>query len=219
MPTSRCMIFVSPDGERSMNTYLGISAELGPEDVSDDVAHQAEIVFLEGYLFDKPKGKDAFTRMARSCRAAGGMAGIAISDPFCVERHRDDFVKLIANEMDYVIGNEAEIRSLFQDDNLDKDLARVAELCPLVVCTRSGDGVSIIHEGTRIDIPVTKIVPVDATGAGDQFAAGFLFGLATGADMETAGRMGTVAATEVIGHMGPRPEADLKALFRRNGLL
>ena len=219
LPTSRCMIFVSPDGERSMNTYLGISAELGPEDVSDDVAHQAEIVFLEGYLFDKPKGKDAFTRMARSCRAAGGMAGIAISDPFCVERHRDDFVKLIANEMDYVIGNEAEIRSLFQDDNLDKDLARVAELCPLVVCTRSGDGVSIIHEGTRIDIPVTKIVPVDATGAGDQFAAGFLFGLATGADMETAGRMGTVAATEVIGHMGPRPEADLKALFRRNGLL
>ena len=219
LPTSRCMIFVSPDGERSMNTYLGISAELGPDDVTEGVASEAEVVFLEGYLFDKPKGKDAFTRMARSCRAAGGMAGIAISDPFCVERHRDDFVKLIANEMDYVIGNEAEIRSLFQDDNLDKDLARVAELCPLVVCTRSGDGVSIIHEGTRIDIPVTKIVPVDATGAGDQFAAGFLFGLATGADMETAGRMGTVAATEVIGHMGPRPEADLKALFRRNGLL
>ncbi|MCR8548732.1 adenosine kinase [Salipiger sp. P9] len=219
LPTSRSMIFVSPDGERSMNTYLGISAELGPEDVSEEVAAQADIVFLEGYLFDKPKGKDAFTRMARTCRAAGGMAGIAISDPFCVERHREDFLRLIANEMDYVIGNEAEIRSLYQDDHLDKDLARVAAICPLVVCTRSGDGVSIIRDGVRTDVPVQKVVPVDATGAGDQFAAGFLFGLATGADMETAGRMGTVAASEVISHMGPRPEADLKALFRRNGLL
>ncbi|GGG70201.1 adenosine kinase [Salipiger pallidus] len=219
LPSSRCMIFVSPDGERSMNTYLGISAELGPEDVSDEVGAQAEIVFLEGYLFDKPKGKEAFTRMARTCRAAGGMAGIAISDPFCVERHRDDFLKLIANEMDYVIGNEAEIRSLYQDDSLEADLARVAELCPLVVCTRSGDGVTIIHNGERTDVPVTKVVPVDATGAGDQFAAGFLYGLATGADMATAGRMGTVAASEVIGHMGPRPEADIRALFRREGLI
>ncbi|MDO6584270.1 adenosine kinase [Salipiger sp. 1_MG-2023] len=219
LPTSRSMIFVSPDGERSMNTYLGISAELGPEDVSEDVAAQAEIVFLEGYLFDKPKGKDAFTRMARKCRAAGGIAGIAISDPFCVERHRDDFLRLIANEMDYVIGNEAEIRSLYQDDHLDKDLKRVAAVCPLVVCTRSGDGVSVMKDGQRIDVPVTKVVPIDATGAGDQFAAGFLYGLATGADMETCARMGTVAASEVIAHMGPRPEADVKALLRREGLI
>ena len=219
LPTSRSMIFVSPDGERSMNTYLGISAELGPEDVAEEIAGQADIIFLEGYLYDKPKGKEAFLRAARTCRKAGGLAGIAISDPFCVERHRDDFLRLIANEMDYVIGNEAEIRSLYQDDHLDKDLARVAEVCPLVVCTRSGDGVSIIKDGARTDVPVTKVVPVDATGAGDQFAAGFLYGLANGADMETAGRMGTVAASEVISHMGPRPEADLKALFRKNNLI
>jgi len=219
LPTSRSMIFVSPDGERSMNTYLGISAELGPEDVSEDVASQSEIIFLEGYLFDKDKGKEAFLRAARSCRAAGGKAGIAISDPFCVERHRDDFLKLIAEEMDFVIGNEEEIRSLYQDESLEADLARVAEVCPLVVCTRSGDGVTIIKDGVRTDISVTKVVPVDATGAGDQFAAGFLYGLATGADMDTAGRIGCVAAGEVISHMGPRPEANMQALMRQNGLM
>lgn len=218
LPTSRSMIFVSPDGERSMNTYLGISAELGPEDVSDDVAAQAEIVFLEGYLFDKDKGKAAFIATARACRATGGKAGISISDPFCVERHRDDFLTLIRDEMDYVIGNEEEIRALFQNNDLDADLAAAAAICPLVVCTRSGDGVTIMHNGTRTDIPVTKVVPVDATGAGDQFAAGFLYGLATGQDMETAGRMGAIAAAEVISHMGPRPEASLPDLFRAAGL-
>ena len=219
LPTSRSMIFVSPDGERSMNTYLGISAELGPDDVSEDVAAEADIVFLEGYLFDKDKGKDAFKRTARACRAAGGRAGIAISDPFCVERHRADFLALIENELDYVIGNEAEIRALYQNDDLEGDLAAVAAICPLVVCTRSGDGVTILHEGRRIDVPVTRVTPVDATGAGDQFAAGFLYGLAAGADMETAGRMGCVAASEVISHMGPRPETSLPELFRAEGLL
>ena len=219
LPTSRSMIFVSPDGERSMNTYLGISAELGPDDVDESVAAGAEVVFLEGYLFDKDKGKDAFIRTARACRAAGGKAGIAISDPFCVERHRADFVSLIDNEMDFVIGNEAEIRSLYHDNDLEADLARVAAACPLVVCTSSGDGVSIMHEGKRTDIPVTKIVPVDATGAGDQFAAGFLFGLVSGRDMETCGRMGNVCAAEVISHIGPRPEVDMKALFAEHGLL
>ena len=218
LPTSRSMIFVSPDGERSMNTYLGISAELGPEDVSENVTGQAEIIFLEGYLFDKDKGKEAFLRAARTCRAGGGRAGIAISDPFCVERHREDFLRLIRDEMDYVIGNEAEIRSLFQNDDLEADLRAVGEICPLVVCTRSGDGVTILQEGARTDVPVKKIVPIDATGAGDQFAAGFLCGLAQGRDMETCGRMGSVAAAEVISHVGPRPEANLQALFRQHGL-
>ncbi|WP_136442002.1 adenosine kinase [Pacificoceanicola onchidii] len=219
LPTSRSMIFVSPDGERSMNTYLGISSELGPDDVSEEVTGEAEIVFLEGYLFDKPKGKEAFLRAARTCRAAGGKAGIAISDPFCVERHRDDFLTLIENEMDFVIGNEAEIRSLYQNDDLDADLKAVSAICPLVVCTRSGDGVTIIRDGVQTNIPVEKVIPVDATGAGDQFAAGFLFGLASGVNMETAGRMGCTAAAEVISHIGPRPEANMQALFRQKGLI
>ncbi|MCE0505460.1 MULTISPECIES: adenosine kinase [unclassified Roseivivax] len=219
LPTSRSMIFVSPDGERSMNTYLGISAELGPDDVDEAVAAEAEVVFLEGYLFDKDKGKDAFAKMARACRKAGGKAGIAISDPFCVERHRADFLDFIENELDYVIGNEAEIRALFQKDDLEADLEAVAAICPLVVCTRSGQGCTILRDGTRTDVPVEHITPVDATGAGDQFAAGFLYGLVTGAEMFRAGEMGHAAAREVIGHMGPRPETSLPDLFRDKGLV
>ena len=219
LPTSRSMIFVSPDGERSMNTYLGISAELGPEDVDAAVAADTEIVFLEGYLFDKDKGKEAFIAMARACRAAGGKAGIAISDPFCVERHRTDFLMLIEHELDYVIGNEDEIKSLFETDDLHAALEKTAAICPLVACTRSGDGVSIIQNDVRVDVPVEKIIPVDATGAGDGFAAGFLFGLATGADIRTCGEMGCTVAGEVIRHMGPRADRNLQALFRDKGLL
>jgi sugar/nucleoside kinase (ribokinase family) len=219
LPTSRSMIFVSPDGERSMNTYLGISTDLGPADVPDDVARRAKIMFLEGYLFDKDQGKEAFVQASRLTRAAGGMAGIAISDPFCVDRHRADFLRMIGEELDYVIGNEAEIKSLFETDDLEDALARTAGLCPLVVCTRSGDGVTLLRGDQRVDVPVNKVVPVDATGAGDQFAAGFLFGLATGRDLETCGRMGNICAAEVISHIGPRPQTDIKTLFAQAGLL
>jgi len=218
LPTSRSMIFVSPDGERSMNTYLGVSADLGPEDVDEGVAASARIVFLEGYLFDKDKGKEAFKRMARACRGAGGQAGIAISDPFCVERHRADFLDLIENELNYVIGNEEEIKSLFETDDLEDALAKTAAICPLVACTRSGDGVTILADGVRTDVPVQKIVPIDATGAGDGFAAGFLYGLALGHDMETCGRMGCAVAGEVIRHVGPRAETDLKSVFEASGI-
>ena len=219
LPTSRSMIFVSPDGERSMNTYLGISSDLSSEDVSSDVAGSAKIIFLEGYLFDKDKGKTAFLEAARDCRAGGGKTGIAISDPFCVERHRADFLKLIETDLDYVIGNEAEICALFETDDLEDAIARTAGICPLVVCTRSGDGVTAVQDGTRVDVPVDKIVPVDATGAGDQFAAGFLYGLASDRDLETCARMGNVCAREVIGHIGPRPEADMRALMKEAGLV
>ncbi len=219
LPTSRSMIFVSPDGERSMNTYLGISSELSSQDVPNAVAGGAELMFLEGYLFDKPKGKAAFLAAARACRQSGGKIGISISDPFCVDRHRADFLALISHDLDFVIGNEAEIRSLFETDRLEDALALTAALCPLVVCTRSGDGVTVMEGTVRIDVPVQKIVPVDATGAGDQFAAGFLFGLATGRDLETCARIGTVCAREVISHIGPRPEADLIALLQAEGLL
>lgn len=219
LPTSRSMIFVSPDGERSMNTYLGISTDLGPADVPDAVASSAKIMFLEGYLFDKDQGKQAFLEASRLTRAAGGKAGIAISDPFCVDRHRADFLRMIADELDYVIGNEAEIRSLFETDDLEDALARTAAMCGTVVCTRSGDGVTLIRDGERVDVPVTKITPVDATGAGDQFAAGFLYGMATGRDLETCGKMGNICAAEVISHVGPRPEADIMALFKAQGLV
>ena len=218
LPTSRSMIFVSPDGERSMNTYLGISSDLGPEDVPEHTASNAEIIFLEGYLFDKDKGKEAFRQASRFARAGGGKAGIAISDPFCVERHRADFLDMICNELDYVIGNEHEMKSLFETDDLEAAMAKTADMIPLMVCTRSGDGVTIIGDGQRHDISVETVTPVDATGAGDQFAAGFLYGLATGADLETCGRMGNLCAAEVISHIGPRPVADMKAAFASAGL-
>jgi len=219
LPSSRSMIFVSPDGERSMNTYLGISSELSSQDVAGDVAGGAELMFLEGYLFDKDKGKAAFLEAARTCRKGGGKIGIAISDPFCVDRHRRDFLALIEHELDFVIGNEAEIMSLFETDRLEDALVLTAGLCPLVVCTRSGDGVTVMAGPDRIDVPVEKIVPVDATGAGDQFAAGFLYGMATGRDMQTSARIGCVCAREVITHIGPRPETDMIEMLKAEGLL
>ncbi|NBZ86560.1 adenosine kinase [Stagnihabitans tardus] len=217
LPTSRSMIFVSPDGERSMNTYLGISSELGPEDVSDDVAGSTSLLFLEGYLYDKPKGKAAFERAAKLCQKAGGKAGIALSDPFCVDRHRDDFRRLV-KDLDYVIGNEHEWSSLYQTD-LSSALEQASRDAGMVACTRSGEEVIVVRGDERAVVPVHRIVPVDATGAGDQFAAGFLYGVATGQSLATCGRMGCVAAAEVISHYGARPETDLKALFRQQGLL
>ena len=218
LPTSRSMIFVSPDGERSMNTYLGISAELGPDDVSDDVAGAAQVLFLEGYLYDKPKGKEAFQRAARLCRQAGGQAGIALSDPFCVDRHRSDFRELV-RELDFVIGNQEEWTSLYETEDLGAALEQAAAEAGCVVCTRSGADVVLVRGDEEAVVPVTRVTPVDATGAGDQFAAGFLYGYVTGAPLATCGRMGVAAAAEVISHMGPRPEADLKALFRRAELI
>ena len=217
LPTSRSMIFVSPDGERSMNTYLGISSELGPVDVSDDVAGKAELLFLEGYLYDKPSGKQAFERAVQLCHANGGKAGIALSDPFCVDRHRDDFRRLV-KDLDYVIGNEHEWSSLYETD-LSSALEQAAQDSGLVVCTRSGHDVIVVRGDEQAIVPVHRIVPVDATGAGDQFAAGFLYGMATGQSLAVCGRMGCVAAAEVISHFGARPETDLKALFRKEGLI
>lgn len=217
LPTSRSMIFVSPDGERSMNTYLGISSELGPDDVSDAVAGRARILFLEGYLYDKDKGKEAFEKAARLTRGAGGKAGIALSDPFCVDRHRDSFRRLV-KELDYVIGNEHEWCSLYQTD-LSAALEQAATDAGTVVCTRSGHDVVLVRGEEEAVVPVRRVVPVDATGAGDQFAAGFIYGLATGAPLAVAGRMGCIAAAEVIGHFGARPEADVMALFRQEGLI
>ena len=219
LPTSRSMIFVSDDGERSMNTYLGISAELGPEDVNLEVASNAEIVFLEGYLFDKDKGKDAFVKLAKECRSAGGLSGIAISDPFCVERHLPDFLSLIKNELDYVVGNKEEIMALFQTDNLENALSKAADISQLVVCTRSSEGVTAIQDGNRVDFKVKPITPVDATGAGDQFAAGFLYGLAMNSELEVACSMGCICAEEVISHVGPRPEVSMINKFSEMKLI
>jgi sugar/nucleoside kinase (ribokinase family) len=185
--------------------------------VADDVAGQAELLFLEGYLYDKPQGKAAFERAAHLCQANGGRAGIALSDPFCVERHRDDFRRLV-KDLDYVIGNEHEWCSLYQTD-LSTALEMAAADSGLIACTRSGHDVIVVRGDEQAVVAVHRVVPVDATGAGDLFAAGFLYGIATGQSLATCGRMGCVAAAEVISHYGARPEADLKALFHKEGLI
>ena len=218
LPTSRSMIFVTPDGERSMNTYLGISTELGPDDVNDAVAGNAGLLFLEGYLFDKDKGKAAFMSAARAARAGGGKAGITLSDPFCVDRHRDDFRALV-RELDFVIGNEHEWKSLYQTEDLGAALERAAEESGTIVCTRSGHDVVLVEGGKTVTVPVQTVTPIDATGAGDQFAAGFLYGMATGKPLAVSGRMGCIAAAEVIGHYGARPEASVRDMFAAEGLI
>jgi len=218
-PTSRSMIFVSPDGERSMNTYLGAGADFDEGDVDASVAGGTRYLFLEGYLYDKPEGKRAFTAAARACHNGGGKVGISLSDPFCVDRHRDDFMRLIEEQMDFTIGNEEEWLSLYQTDDLEAALAQAAAVCETVVCTRSGDPVILIRAGERADVPVTRVTPVDATGAGDQFAAGFLYGMATGQTLETSGKMGVAAAAEVIAHVGPRPKRALRTVFAERGLI
>ncbi len=217
-PTSRSMIFVSPDGERSMNTYLGAGAEFSSDDVDPSVMENARYLFLEGYLFDKDKGKTAFRAAASACRHAGGQAGLTLSDPFCVDRHRESFRQLIEDEMDFVIGNEEEWLSLYETRDLSTALQEAAMVCPLVVCTRSGHPVVIRSDDQEIHVPVVEVTPVDATGAGDQFAAGFIYGLATGQDLETSGKMGVAAAAEVIGHIGPRPKRPLRIVFEEAGL-
>ncbi len=218
LPTSRSMIFVTPDGERSMNTYLGISADLSTEDVPLDVAEAADHLFLEGYLFDKPKGKAGFLKAAQACHRGGGKAGIALSDPFCVDRHRADFRRLVRDEMDFVIGNVHEWESLYQT-GLEAALAQAAADCGTVVCTRSAQDVMLIRAGERVEVPVHRVTPVDATGAGDQFAAGFIYGMAQGYPLAVAGRMGVLCASEVITHFGARPERDLLADFRAHGVI
>ncbi len=218
-PTSRSMIFVSPDGERSMNTYLGAGADLNSADVAGDLFSGSKFLFLEGYLFDKDDGKTAFVEASQLMHAAGGKSGITLSDPFCADRHRADFQRLIRDELDFTLGNEAEWKTLYETDDLESALSQASAACDTIVCTRSGDSVIMIRDGERAEAPVTPITPVDATGAGDQFATGFLYGMATGQTLDVSGRMGVVAAAEVIRHIGPRPQVDLKLLFSDAGLI
>lgn len=217
LPTSRSMIFVSPDGERSMNTYLGAGADISSVDVPD--VFGTGLLFLEGYLFDKDDGKTAFSEAATKMKAAGGRSVITISDPFCAERHRDDFKRLIAEDMDIAIGNDAEWMTLYETDDLDAALAQAAAVCDIVACTRGGDPVWVQQGDTRFTADVTPVTPVDATGAGDQFAAGFLFGVATGRTLDVAAQMGVLCAAEVIGHIGPRPEISMTEVFVKQGLI
>ena len=216
--TGRCMVLVSPDGERSMNTYLGVSEFLAPADIDEALMGRAEWIFLEGYRFDGPDSHAAFQKAIRATRAAGGKVAITLSDPFCVERHRDAFLAMIRADVELLVANEHELKSLYQVGDLGEAMDRAEAEIPITACTVGAGGAHLLSRGERFHAPAVGARVVDVTGAGDLFAAGLLHGVTTGRDWLTGLRMGNVAAGEIISHVGARPEADLRALFAAEGL-
>ncbi len=217
--TGRSMILVSPDGERSMNTYLGVSEFLSPDDIDESIMADTEWLYLEGYRFDGPDSHAAFAKAINACKGAGGKVAITLSDPFCVERHRDAFLDMIRKDIDLLFCNEHELKSLYQTDDLGIAMSLASADTQTVACTVGERGAYISSGGQEYHAPAVATRVEDATGAGDLFASGFFYGLVNGRDYLTCGRMGCIAAAEVISHIGARPEADLGKLFADEGLL
>lgn len=217
-PTARCLILVTPDAQRSMNTFLGACVDLGPDDVEPATIEAAAITYLEGYLWDPAAAKQAFLKAADIAHKAGRQVALSLSDPFCVDRHRDDFRTLVRDEIDILFANEAEIMSLYQVETFDEALHAVRQECRIAALTRSEAG-SVIVSDEEIHVIDADKPPavVDTTGAGDLYAAGFLFGLVRGKDLATCGRIASVTAAEAVSHYGPRPQTSLKELIRAKG--
>lgn len=218
--TARSLILVTPDSERTMNTYLGACVEFGPDDVDENVVKQSAVTYMEGYLWDRDPAKEAFKKAARIARAAGRKVSLTLSDSFCVDRHRDSFMELIIADVDILFANESEIMSLYQVDTFEEAFTAVKQHCHLTALTRSEKGSMIVDGDTVVEIPALKPdALVDTTGAGDLYAAGFLAGFTAGKSVESCGRLGSLAAGEVISHYGARPQANLLDAAQREGLL
>jgi sugar/nucleoside kinase (ribokinase family) len=214
-PTGRCLVIVAPDAERTMCTYLGAGAEIDARDVDADRIASAAVTYLEGYLWDEAAAKDAIRRAAALARDAGRRVALTLSDPFCVERHRDEFRELIAENVDVLFANEHEITMLYEVDSFDEAAGRISEHCEIAALTCGARGSVVVGGGERHEIaadPVDQLV--DTTGAGDLYAAGFLFGLTHGYDLPTCGQLGSLGAAEVISHLGARPVAPIADLAR-----
>ena len=219
-PTSRSLILVTPDGERTMNTFLGISTDLDHGQLDRDLIRESAILYLEGYLFDRPEAKAAFRDALAEAKQAGRKVALTLSDGFCVDRHRAEFIELIRSGVDILFANESEIMSLYETQNFDTAADHARRDTKLAVLTRSAKGSVILADGQSLSIPANKIEKViDSTGAGDLYAAGFLFGYANGKSLETSGKLASLAAAEVISHIGARPEANLDQLARDSGLM
>lgn len=217
--TGRSIIVTTPDGQRSMSTYLGAAASLTPADIDADTIRAASILFLEGYLFDRDDAKAAFVKAAEIAAAAGRKTAISLSDSFCVDRHRAAFRHLVTNHIDILICNEHELTSLYETPDFDAALDQARAEVEVVAATRSAKGSVIGFGPEMLHIPAEPVARVlDTTGAGDQYAAGFLFGLARGRSLSDCGRLASLAAGEVIAHIGPRPETSLRALTAARGL-
>jgi sugar/nucleoside kinase (ribokinase family) len=217
--TARSYILVTPDGERTMNTYLGAAQDLHPNDIDGDAVAAAGIIYLEGYLWDPPHAKDAFLKAAKIAHGAGRDVALTLSDAFCVDRYRAEFLELIrSGTVDLVFANERELHSLYQTADFDTALSALRAEARLAVVTRSEKGCLVISREETEVVPANLVERVvDATGAGDLFAAGFLVGLARGFESRTAAHLGALAAAEVIQHLGARPETSLRALAQENG--
>jgi sugar/nucleoside kinase (ribokinase family) len=220
-PTARSMIFVTPDGERSMNTYLGACVELGPEDVEADVVAEAKVTYFEGYLWDPPRAKDAIRECARIAHENGREVSMTLSDSFCVHRYRAEFLDLMrSGTVDIVFANRAEALALYETEDFELALANIARDCKLAAVTMSEEGSIIVRGDERVRVEATHIHSVvDTTGAGDLYAAGFLFGYTTGRSLADCGRLGSLAAGIVIEQVGPRPMVSLSAAAKKAGLL
>jgi sugar/nucleoside kinase (ribokinase family) len=219
-PTSRSLILVTPDGERTMNTFLGISTSLSEAQLNANLIRESEILYLEGYLFDEPQAKQAFHSALQTAKGSNRKVALSLSDGFCVDRHRGEFLKLIRSGIDILFGNESEIKSLYQTESFDLAAKNASEDAKLAVLTRGEKGSVIFCEAKSIEI-AREYVPelVDTTGAGDLYAAGFLFGYAKGYDLAICGQLASLAASEVISHIGARPEVSLNELARDKGLI
>jgi sugar/nucleoside kinase (ribokinase family) len=219
--TACCYIMVTPDGERTMNTYLGAAQNLTPADIDPKQIGDAAITYLEGYLWDPPHAKEAFIKASKAAHDAGRMVALTLSDAFCVGRYRDEFLTLMRDStVDLIFANEAELKSLYETADFDSAVSVLQKDAKLAVVTRSEKGCVIVSKDGTKAVPAASVEKVvDTTGAGDLFAAGFLFGLARGRDHVACGKLGALAAAEVIQHMGARPAVSLKALAQENGLL
>jgi sugar/nucleoside kinase (ribokinase family) len=213
--TGRCLIVVTPDAQRTMNTYLGASTQLSPTDVDARLIARGRILYLEGYLFDPPAAQEAFRAAAGLAHAAERKVALTLSDPFCVDRHRAAFVDLVERHVDVLFANEVEICALYEANDFDAVLQRVRRHCEIAALTRSERGSLVVADGDVHVIEAHKVgAVVDTTGAGDLYASGFLFGLSRGMDLPTCGRLGSLAAAEVISHVGARPLAPLSDMAR-----
>jgi len=218
--TACCLIAVTPDGQRSMNTYLGACRELTPEDIDEDAIAASAVLYIEGYLWDEPSAKAAIERAMAAAKRAGRKVAFTLSDPFCVERWRSEFRELLDTRLDILFANEAEAKALFEVDSFDEVLQAMRPWKGVAALTRSEKG-CVVARGSEVHVldaaPVAKVV--DTTGAGDQFAAGFLYGLTRDKTLAACGRLGALAAAEVISHYGARPEVHLKTLAADAGLI
>jgi fructokinase len=212
-PTARCLILVTPDGQRTMNTFLGACVSLTEADVDPELVAASAVTYLEGYLFDPPEAQAAFRKAATAAHAAGRRVALSLSDAFCVNRHRTAFLDLVANHIDILFANETEITALYERNTFNEAAEAARENVALAALTRSEAGSVIIHGDDTVVIPAVPAKLVDTTGAGDAYAAGFLTGLTAGWSLNRCGRMGSIAAAEIISHYGARPETDLRKLI------